>query len=462
MFNKDFYPTPNEVITLMVNDLSLANKNVLEPSAGKGNIVSYLQGLGASVQACENHPELRGFVSNMCTLIKDDFLELSASEASHFDFIIMNPPFSDQDKHIEHAWKIAPNGCIIVSLCNSAMFERTHWTRTISRVSKLIDEHGTKQDLGNVFKESERTTDVNVSLIRLYKPAFEEDDFSNYFDLDEEYVNYDSGIMAYSVVQDMVSRYVDSVRKFDEVEEIAKRINENISTITSGNAIEFGAFKLDYNDRRRLHKEDFIVELQKKAWENVFKKMNMDKYLTENVKSDINKFVQQQKNIPFSVNNIYKMLDMVIQTNGQRMDKVLEEVFDTITHHYHDNRYNLEGWKTNSHYLVNEKIILPYITSNEWGSFRVRYSSQGNVGEIEDFCKALCYVEGVDYDSIGGLYLFVNKNEQEWGKWFDWGFFECKGFKKGTMHFKFKDRSVWARFNQRIAKIKGYPLPEKI
>ena len=138
------------------------------------------------------------------------------------------------------------------------------------------------------------------------------------------------------------------------------------------------------------------------------------------------------------------------------MDKVLEEVFDTITHHYHDNRYNLEGWKTNSHYLVNEKIILPWITSNEWESFRVRYSSQGNVNKIEDFCKALCYVEGVDYDTIGGLYLFVNKNAQEWGKWFDWGFFECKGFKKGTMHFKFKDRNVWARFNQRIAKIKGY------
>lgn len=35
-------------------------------------------------------------------------------------------------------------------------------------------------------------------------------------------------------------------------------------------------------------------------------------------------------------------------------------------------------------------------------------------------------------------------------------------FKKGTGHFKFKDENVWALFNQNIARIKGFPLPESI
>lgn len=39
-------------------------------------------------------------------------------------------------------------------------------------------------------------------------------------------------------------------------------------------------------------------------------------------------------------------------------------------------------------------------------------------------------------------------------------FFEIKGYKKGTVHVKFKDDKIWALFNRRVAEIKGYPLPE--
>ena len=39
IFNKDHYPTPADVILMMVGGLDLAGKHVLEPSAGAGNIV---------------------------------------------------------------------------------------------------------------------------------------------------------------------------------------------------------------------------------------------------------------------------------------------------------------------------------------------------------------------------------------------------------------------------------------
>ena len=43
MFNQDFYPTPDTLIEKMLEgiDLKLVN-NILEPSAGKGNIVDYI------------------------------------------------------------------------------------------------------------------------------------------------------------------------------------------------------------------------------------------------------------------------------------------------------------------------------------------------------------------------------------------------------------------------------------
>jgi hypothetical protein len=49
----------------------------------------------------------------------------------------------------------------------------------------------------------------------------------------------------------------------------------------------------------------------------------------------------------------------------------------------------------------------------------------------------------------------------EWGQWYDWGFFIIRGYKKGTMHFRFLEEKVWERFKRRVAEIKGWQLPRK-
>ena len=43
MFNKNFYPTPDDTIKLMLDKIRKGNiRNILEPSAGKGNIIDYI------------------------------------------------------------------------------------------------------------------------------------------------------------------------------------------------------------------------------------------------------------------------------------------------------------------------------------------------------------------------------------------------------------------------------------
>src|SRR5690606_10622838 len=99
------------------------------------------------------------------------------------------------------------------------------------------------------------------------------------------------------------------------------------------------------------------------------------------------KFVEKQTNVPFTMKNVYKMIDMIIQTHSQRMDQVIIEVFDRMTKHYHDNRYNLEGWKTNSHYILNKKIIVPHIVEVGYrGEFSIPWSGY-NVDMVEDLIK---------------------------------------------------------------------------
>ena len=56
MFTKNFYPTPLHLINLMVEGFAIEGKRILEPSAGKADIVNYLIDHGATVEACEIIP----------------------------------------------------------------------------------------------------------------------------------------------------------------------------------------------------------------------------------------------------------------------------------------------------------------------------------------------------------------------------------------------------------------------
>lgn len=117
--------------------------------------------------------------------------------------------------------------------------------------------------------------------------------------------------------------------------------------------------------------------------------------------------------------------------------------------------------KTN--YMVNKKFIISYMAEYDarWPSPFVRLRLNGNRGRIEDICKALCFLTGVDYNNIESLSNFVGGNQLAWGCWFDWGFFRCRAYKKGTMHFEFKDEKVWMMLNQEVAKQRGWCLPKK-
>lgn len=178
--------------------------------------------------------------------------------------------------------------------------------------------------------------------------------------------------------------------------------------------------------------------------------------LNPDLREDINKFVEKQTHIPFTMRNVYHMLNIVIGTTAQRMDRALLEAFDKLTMHYDENRYNVEGWKTNSHYLMNKRFILPYLSEPSFrGGVDIK-SYNSNVERVNDLAKALCFLTGVNYDTIGD----INGRSLTPNTWYEWGFFRYKVFKNGTGHFEFKDIKVWEQLNRRIAELKGYPLFE--
>lgn len=455
MFNKDFFPTPRPVIEYILSGYTLEGKTILEPSAGKGDIVDYCIGAGANVIACEKHPDLLTIVAAKCPVIAGDFLTVTSEQVSHIDMIVMNPPFSSDEKHILHAWEIAPAGCKIVALCNAETLEKTY-SYSRKELKSVVDSYGNWRNIGGVFAKSERPTDVEIGLIELQKPGASYDsEFEGFFMEDDPQEEQYNGIMPYNFIRDVVNRYIAAIKLFDQQMELAVQMNNLTSGFYSSNL----ATSMKEGDKP-ITRSRYKKDLQKSAWNFIFSKMNMQKYATKGLKEDINRFVEQQQQIPFTMRNIYHMLDIVIQTHSQRMDKALEEVFDKLTQHYDENRYSVEGWKTNSHYLVNKKFILPNLFEpNYSGGLRPRYG-WSNVEIIEDFQKALCYITGTKYEDCTSFWQFCTNNKISSNELHSWGFFEFRAFKKGTGHFTFNSDELWGKFNQHIARIKGYPLFE--
>lgn len=470
MFNKDFYPTPNNVIEQMLIGIDIQNKIILEPSAGKGNIVNYLHNNGVKdVIACELNKDLAKIVSSKCRLIKEDFLEVRSEEISHIDLIVMNPPFSADEKHILHAWDIAPGGCQIIALCNIDTIQNDY-TRNRQILSGIIKENGYFNSLEKCFSDAERQTNVDIACVYLTKPKTGDQEFEDFFSMDEDMDEGVQGIVKHNYVREIVGRYVQAVSLYDNVINLSKEINKVAEPIFNANNkynnIVFGARYVGHDKQyTEITRDVYKKELQKSAWRKVFDDLNMDKYITKGVRENINAFVEKQTQIPFTVKNIYKMVEIIAGTHGGRMNQVLIDVFELICSYSSENSTAGEKWKTNSDYMINKKFIVPgLLESDFYGSKREHvYVGYGrHVDEIEDIIKALCHATGTNYDACVNLKSFVRNDSLEWGQWYDWEpFFKIKGYKKGTMHFQFLNDDVWMNFNIAVAKAKGWQLPKK-
>lgn len=472
MFNPDFYPTPPEVAAEMLDPLDLRGRTVLEPSAGSGNLVRECLARGAAeVVWCEAEPKLRDMLTSIpCATPAHayaDFLQVHAADVSHIDLIVMNPPFSADERHILHAWEIAPPGCEIVALCNwntvadfyvDRLTQRCH-SGLKKQLAHLIEGYGSKECLGECFSTAERPTRVSVGLVRLTKPGQRvsgADEFEGFFLGPDELEAQGQGLIPYRRSRDIVNRYVEACRIYDEQVAAATRLH-NVLDGFFGKELGLQVTM----EGAPVARNRFRKDLQKAAWQHVIAEFLPAQMATTQLAKEINQFVEQQVKVPFTERNLYRMLQIIAGTQENRVNTAIETAIDTLTQHTAENRYGVEGWVTNSGYMLNRRFIRAYMAEPSWSDpsmVRVKtYGSQSD--EIRDLIKAICFLTGRAYEEVAqperGDNLYTP------GLWYDWGFFRFKAYKKGTVHFEFLDEDVWAAVNARYARIKGQVLPEQ-
>lgn len=484
IFNRDFYTTPRHVFDLMTMGEDLTDAVVLEPSAGSGNLVKFCQEMGARyVKACEINDTLRASLHSQCLVIAPDFLTVGRNQVADVTHIVMNPPFTNVEKHILHAWEIAPDGCTIIALCPSSRF--AYPCGDAKKLAECIDLYGIREELGDVFNcaQADRKTSANVSVIRLYKPSENSQDFED-LDFDETPEGWDDlgngkeGLIKYDALRDMVKRYNSALAQFDAVQEASRKINADIAAFSSCR-IAFGAHGRDRegHDFNNITRDRFRKELQHAAWQNVFNLLHMEKYTTSVLREKIAKFVETSEARPFTLKNIYLVVSAIIQNIGNIMNECVVKAFDTICDLSAENTTAGEKWKTNSNYMVNQKFIVDSLNCEMsncavWDEEKQNYDK--NIGYhltnvwwnnrqfdiMEDMYKALCFVSGKQMpERLNRPFMHSVINQcTDFGTWFYFDWFRVKFYKKGTMHFEFTDIDVWYRFNQIAAQAKGWKL----
>lgn len=175
MFGPDFYPTPRAVAVKMLAAIAESATNILEPSAGRGDLAKviagnkHLYGRRRRVDVIEADPDLVNVLRANEDVHVVGFDWLTYDGVSYYDAIVMNPPFSEGAAHLLKAWDFLHAG-EIVCLLNQETIDNP-FTVERQRIAQLIAAHGTVESLGPCFTKADRPTSVQVAMVYLTKTS---------------------------------------------------------------------------------------------------------------------------------------------------------------------------------------------------------------------------------------------------------------------------------------------------
>lgn len=122
----EFYPTPRALLDKIFAGVKWSEiQTVLEPSAGKGDMASYIREQyrktnyqDPDIDCIEKDPTLARILKGEgFPVIHDDFLTFHTGK--QYDLIAMNPPFSNGDEHLLKALDLQKHGGYIICILNA-------------------------------------------------------------------------------------------------------------------------------------------------------------------------------------------------------------------------------------------------------------------------------------------------------------------------------------------------------
>lgn len=178
-----FFPTPKEFLAEICEGMQWGKiSTILEPSAGKGDIVEYLHevadkkkhtiGADFDIDVIEKDEGLRILLKGKSfRVIHDDFLTFNSFKK--YDLIIMNPPFMEAEDHLLKALNLQKDGGSIICIMNAETIRNPYSTKR-KHLKDVLEKYNADISFHEgAFRHSENPTDVEVAVIKVMIPEKE-------------------------------------------------------------------------------------------------------------------------------------------------------------------------------------------------------------------------------------------------------------------------------------------------
>jgi hypothetical protein len=467
MFGPDFYPTPRKVAQLMLKKLSADARNILEPSAGKGDLAKVLVGdtsgyrRGRRVDVIEAEPDLVHVLRAIEGVNVVGFDWLTYDGISYYDAIVMNPPFSNGAAHLLRAWDFMHSG-EIVCLLNQETIDNPY-TEERRRLAEIIAKHGNVEALGQCFSTAQRPTDVSVAMVYLKKVS--EDDRVEVWHttptdekpIDDEVGNPEALPAVLDRLGNLEHYYNQSLSEmfkgFAHIRKAALfmdalgcrlRADGKDRSVDIGEILELATRNIT------SARAEFARALRGGAWEHAFGMVEFDKWLDSRQVEDLMRDVRQNSAIPFTAENVRGTLTNVLAQRRKLFEQSAWNVFEALTKHHKGNTSGTEGWKTNDSFKVNKRLVFPYGCDYSFSGFTLYQMYRNSAPLYRDLDRVLAVLDGQRFDSVTTI---ADSLEAQWkvdprhpGSCQS-TYFDIRFFMKGTVHLAWRRPDLLEKFN---------------
>ena len=415
----------------------------------------------------EIEAELETFFKNGIHIIHDDFLTYTPFK--RYDLIIMNPPFSNGDKHLLKALKMQEKGGSIICLLNAETL-RNPYTETRKELVRQLSKYNAQIEyIKDAFVSAERRTGVEVALIKVsIEQVQEESDIYNRLKEAEEYEDDFDPTVTDLEVSDFIKA---SVNMFNLEVKAGLELIRQYKALVPYMARSFDdnfyskepILQLKVGDNEIKIVNGFVEKVRYKYWSALLANPKFVGKLTSKLQNEYREKVGKLKDYDFTEFNIRTLS---AEMNAQIKRGVEEEIiamFDRLTeeHSYYPecskNRHLYDGWKTNKAHKIGKKVIIPcYGVFDSWDGEPRTYKAREVLEDIE---RILNFLDGgmtADITLWGNLEFAFKRRET---KNIELKYFTATFYKKGTVHIVFTCPELIERFNIYAAQNKAWLPP---
>jgi len=468
-YANEFYPTPAKVIDRMLSGIEL-NKisTILEPSAGKGNIVSaliakyeaqrYLHSRREiDIDVVEIDPDLRHILKGHgYRVIHDDFLTLQTHK--NYDLIIMNPPFSAGDKHLLKALDMQRNGGKVICLLNAETLRNPYSNIRKDLVRRLKECGAEIEYIDGAFVDAERKTGVEVALVKVDIPRADyESVILQGLRRDEGYKceNQETRTLAPGdFFERIIAQYnleiragIALIREYLAMEPLIRESFKKNSC--GGSILRLYVAESKVNGISMIN--EFIEKVRYKYWEALFLSEEFSSMLTTKMRDQYIDRIRELKEYDFSYFNIWQIREEMSRNVLKGVEETIVALFDEFSHKWHwvdetsKNIHYYNGWKTNKAWYINKKVIIPL---NAWASWsgRLQYDYQV-VQKLMDIEKVFDYLDGGLTDHVDLKETLKQAEANGQTRKIPLKYFTVTFYKKGTCHIEFTNLELLKKFN---------------